>query len=158
KGTLFGMPYFLDPRGMYYRKDLFEEKGLKAPETFADVTEAAMALNSPPSMYGIGLEKGDNWWYAWVGSIGAGNNLSRWTEEGKSRIAVPEGIAAMQWLADLVLKDKVVQPSPETANRDSDLQPLFLGGQCAILQTGSWFPTIIQHDAPDLKFDLAALP
>jgi len=158
KGTLFGMPYFLDPRGMYYRKDLFEGAGLEAPQTFADVREAAKALHNPPTMYGTGLEPGDDWWYAWVGAIGAGNNLSRWTEEGKTRIADPEGIAAMQFLADLVLTDKVVQPSPTTANRDSDLQPLFLGGQCAILETGSWFPTIIQHDAPDLKFDLAQLP
>jgi len=158
KADLMGLPYFLDPRGLYYRKDLFDGKGLKAPNTFADVTEAAKALHNPPTMYGTGLEPGDDWWYAWVGTIGAGNNLSIWKEDGKTRIADEEGIAAMQFLADLVLKDKVVQPSPESANRDSDLQPLFLGGQCAILETGSWFPTIIHHDSPNLKFDLAPLP
>jgi ABC-type glycerol-3-phosphate transport system substrate-binding protein len=158
QGTLYGMPYFLDPRGMYYRKDLFEQAGLDAPVTFDDVREAAKALHNPPTMYGIGLEPGDDWWYAWVGAIGAGNNLSRWTEDGKIRIAEPEGIAAMQFLADLVLTDDVAQPAPASANRDSDLQPLFLGGQCAILETGSWFPTIINNDAPDLAFDLAPLP
>jgi ABC-type glycerol-3-phosphate transport system substrate-binding protein len=157
-GTLYGMPYFLDPRGLYYRKDLFEEAGLSAPQTWADVREAAKALHNPPTIYGIGLEPGDNWWYAWVGAIGGGNNLSRWAEDGKTRIADPEGIAAMQYLADLVLTDNVAQPSPASANRDADLQPLFLGGQCAILQTGSWFPTIILNDAPDLQFDLAPLP
>jgi ABC-type glycerol-3-phosphate transport system substrate-binding protein len=152
------MPYFLDPRGLYYRKDLFEEAGLSAPQTWADVREAAKALHNPPTLYGIGLEPGDNWWYAWVGAVGGGNNLSRWAEDGKTRIADPEGIAAMQYLADLVLTDNVAQPSPASANRDADLQPLFLGGQCAILQTGSWFPTIIFNDAPDLQFDLAPLP
>ncbi|MCC6455626.1 MAG: sugar ABC transporter substrate-binding protein [Caldilineaceae bacterium] len=157
-GTLYGMPYFLDPRGLYFRKDLFEEAGLSAPETWADVREAAKALHNPPSVYGIGLEKGDCWWYAWIGAIGAGNNLSRWTEDGKSRIADPEGIAAVQFLADLVLTDDVAQPSPASANRDADLQPLFLAGQCGILETGSWFPTIINNDAPDLQFDLAQLP
>ncbi len=54
-GTLYGMPYFLDPRGMYYRKDLFEAAGLGAPKTFADVREAAKALHNPPALYGIGL-------------------------------------------------------------------------------------------------------
>ena len=54
KGTLFGMPYFLNPRGMYYRKDLFEEAGLNAPQTFADVAAAAKALHNPPTMYGTG--------------------------------------------------------------------------------------------------------
>jgi ABC-type glycerol-3-phosphate transport system substrate-binding protein len=157
-GTLYGMPYFLDPRGMYYRKDLFEEAGLAEPKTWADVREAAKALHNPPTLYGIGLEPGDYWWYAWVGSIGAGNDLSRWGENGRSRVGDPEGVAAVQFLADLVLTDDVAQPSPSSANRDSDLQPLFLGGQCAILMTGSWFPTIIQRDAPDLQFGLAQLP
>jgi N,N'-diacetylchitobiose transport system substrate-binding protein len=157
-GQLYGMPYFLDPRGLYYRTDLFEENGLSAPATWADVREAAMALNSPPGMYGFGLETGDSWWYAWVGAIGGGNNLSRWKEDGKSRIADPEGIAAVQFLADIVLTDQTAQPSPHNANRDADLQPLFLAGQMAMLWTGSWMPTIISNDAPDLQFDVAQLP
>jgi ABC-type glycerol-3-phosphate transport system substrate-binding protein len=157
-GKLYGMPYFLDPRGLYYRTDLFEQAGIAPPVTFADVREAAKALNSPPAVYGIGLGPGDYWWYAWVGAIGGGNNLSKWTEDGHSRIAEPEGIAAVQYLADLVLTDQVAQPSPANANRDADLQPLFLAGQMAILETGSWMPTIISNDAPDLQFDVAPLP
>jgi multiple sugar transport system substrate-binding protein len=157
-GALYGMPYFLDPRGLYYRKDLFEEAGLGEPKTFADIREAATALHNPPSIYGIGLGPGDYWWYAWVGAIGGGNNLSRWKEDGKSRVGDPEGIAAVQFLADLVLTDGASQPSPASANRDADLQPLFLGGQLAILETGSWMPTIIQNDAPDLQYSLAPLP
>ena len=157
-GTLYGMPYFLDPRGLYYRKDLFDEAGLAEPKTWADIREAAKALHNPPTLYGIGLGPGDYWWYAWVGAIGGGNNLSRWKEDGKSRVGDPEGIAAVQFLADLVLTDDVAQPSPASANRDADLQPLFLGGQLAILETGSWMPTIITNDAPDLQFALAPLP
>jgi N,N'-diacetylchitobiose transport system substrate-binding protein len=158
QGQLFGMPYFLDPRGLYYRTDLFEEKGLKAPATWDDVREAARALNNPPNLYGIGLGPGDYWWYAWVGAIGGGNNLSKWTEDGHARVAGEEGLAAVQFLADIVLTDKTAQPSPHNANRDADLQPLFLAGQMAILETGSWMPTIISNDAPDLKFDVAPLP
>jgi ABC-type glycerol-3-phosphate transport system substrate-binding protein len=158
EGTLYGMPYFLDPRGLYYRTDLFEEAGLAPPTTWADVREAAKALHSPPDVFGIGLGPGDYWWYAWVGAIGGGNNLSKWKEDGRSRIADPEGIAAVQFLADLVLTDQVSQPSPHNANRDADLQPLFLAGQMAILETGSWMPTIISNDAPDLKYDVAPLP
>jgi ABC-type glycerol-3-phosphate transport system substrate-binding protein len=157
-GKLYGMPYFLDPRGLYYRTDLFAEKGLTAPVTWIDVREAAKALNSPPTVYGIGLGPGDYWWYAWIGAIGGGNNLSKWKEDGRSRVADPEGIAAVQFLADMVLTDQTAQPSPHNANRDADLQPLFLAGQMAILETGSWMPTIISNDAPDLQFDVAPLP
>ncbi|HRW06048.1 MAG TPA: extracellular solute-binding protein [Caldilineaceae bacterium] len=157
-GKLYGMPYFLDPRGLYYRTDLFEAAGLAAPETFADVREAAKAIHNPPAVYGMGLGPGDYWWYAWVGAVGGGNNLSRWTEDGHTRIASEEGLAAAQFLADIVLTDGTAQPSPASANRDADLQPLFLGGQMAILETGSWMPTIINNDAPDLQFALASLP
>ncbi len=158
QGELFGMPYFLDPRGLYYRTDLFEANGLAAPVTWADVREAAKAIHSPPALYGIGLAPGDYTWYAWVGAIGGGNNLSRWKEDGRSRIGDEEGIMAAQFLADIVLTDQTAQPSPASANRDADLQPLFLGGQMGILETGSWMPTIIQNDAPDLPFALAPIP
>jgi len=36
-----------------YRSDLFKEKGLKPPKTFADIKAAIKALNNPPSMYGF---------------------------------------------------------------------------------------------------------
>lgn len=157
-GKLYGMPYFLDPRGLYYRTDLFEEKGLKAPQTWADVREAAKAINSPPNLYGIGLGPDDYWWYAWIGAHGAGGNLAPWSEDGHSLIANEEGLAAVQFLTDMILTDQTSQPSPHNANRDSDLQPLFLGKQMAMLETGSWMPTIISHDAPDMKYDVAQLP
>ncbi|MEZ4731405.1 MAG: sugar ABC transporter substrate-binding protein [Caldilineaceae bacterium] len=158
QGQLYGMPYFLDPRGLYYRTDLFAENGLPAPTTWADVREAAKAIHNPPATYGIGLGPGDYWWYAWVGAIGGGNNLSRWSEDGHSLVASEAGLAAAQFLADIVLTDQTAQPSPSSANRDADLQPLFLGGQMAVLETGSWMPTIIKNDAPDLQFALAPLP
>jgi len=44
-GKLMAMPYFLDPRALYYRKDLFEKAVLKAPETWGDVFAAAEKLN-----------------------------------------------------------------------------------------------------------------
>lgn len=36
-----------------YRKDLFEEKGLAAPDSYADIQAALEALHNPPEMYGF---------------------------------------------------------------------------------------------------------
>lgn len=163
-GKLMGMPYFLDPRGLFYRKDLFDQAGLKAPETWDDVMQAAQKLNKAPSMYGIGIGvsgpsgRSDYWWYAWIGAIGAGNNLSRWGDDKKSLVANDHGIQAVQFLVDLNRKLKVTQPTPVNAGRDEDLQPLFLSGKLAMLETGSWFPTIVQNDAPKLEIDVVPLP
>ena len=36
-----------------YRKDLFEEQGLEAPDSYADIEAALEKLNNPPEMYGF---------------------------------------------------------------------------------------------------------
>lgn len=38
---------------LVYRKDLFEQAGLAAPQSFADVTAAIEKLHNPPQMYGF---------------------------------------------------------------------------------------------------------
>ena len=59
-GKLMGLPYFLDPRALYYRTDLFEAAGLEPPATWDEVRAAAKALNNPPDVYGIGIDN-DSW-------------------------------------------------------------------------------------------------
>jgi multiple sugar transport system substrate-binding protein len=163
-GKLIAMPYFLDPRAMYYRKDLFEKAGLKPPETWADVLAAAEKLNNPPDMNAFGAafsfasDAMDYWWYAWLGANGADGNTDLWDENGKSRFNTPEGIAATQFLVDLAQKYKALNPDYITASRDADLQPLFYNGKLAMLATGSWFPTLLKNNAPDLQVGIAAIP
>src|SRR5205814_2922510 len=93
-----------------------------------------------------------------VGVIGGDGDLNKWGKDKKTRIASPEGLQAAQFMVDLTLNDKVTQPNPVNAGRDEDLQPLFMAGKLAIVETGSWFPAIIGRNAPDLKFDVMPLP
>ncbi len=163
-GKLMALPYFLDPRALYYRKDLFEKAGLKAPETWDDVFAAAQKLNDPGNINTFGLAFGrksddmDYWWYAWLGANGADGNTKLWDENGKSRFNTPEGIAATQFLVDLAQKYKAVNPDFVTANRDADLQTLFYNSKLAMLETGSWYPTLLKNNAPDLQVGIAAIP
>jgi len=163
-GKLMAMPYFLDPRALYYRKDLFDKAGLKPPETWDDVIAAAQKLNNPPDINGIGLafsrksDDMDYWWYAWLGANGADGNTKLWDDNGKSRFNTPEGVAATQFLVDLAQKYKAVNPDYTTASRDADLQSLFYAGKLAMLETGSWFPTLLKNNAPDLQYAIASIP
>jgi ABC-type glycerol-3-phosphate transport system substrate-binding protein len=158
KGQLLGMPYFLDPRAMYYRKDLFESEGLNPPKTWDDVVAAGQALHKPPDMNGYGMaftwgpDSLDYWWYPWFGVNGADANLSIWTEDGHSRLGSDEAIQATQFVVDLAQKYKITNADYSTAGRDAELQPLFYAGKLAMLITGSWFPTLLKNNAPDLAY------
>jgi ABC-type glycerol-3-phosphate transport system substrate-binding protein len=164
KGQLMGLPYFLDPRAMYYRKDLFDAKGLKAPDTWDDVIAAGQALHNPPDMTGYGQtfsrksDDQDYWWYAWFGLLGGDANLSIWKEDGRSRLAEPEAIQAAQYVVDLTQKYKITNTDFATAGRDEELQPLFYAGKLAMLITGSWYPTLLKNNAPDLIYGLGMPP
>lgn len=152
-GKLMGLPYFLDPRALYYRTDLFEAAGLQAPVYWDDVRAAAKALKTS-DVYGIGIETGDNYEYAFIGAGGT----SRYGEDGKSLLNSEIGVKAAQFLIDLVITDDVAQPGPGTANRDTDVQPLFFAGKLAMIETGSWFPTLLAENAPDIPYGVAKLP
>jgi multiple sugar transport system substrate-binding protein len=164
KNQLVAMPYFLDPRAMYYRKDLFDTGGLKSPATWDDVIAGGVKLHKPPDMTGFGMSLSrasddlDYWWYAWFGANGADNNVSVWTPEGKSRWADPLAIEATQFLVDINLKHKFANADIASGGRDDSLQPLFYAGKLAMLQTGSWFPTLLKNNAPDLKYGLVTIP
>jgi multiple sugar transport system substrate-binding protein len=52
----------------YYRRDVFEQKGLKVPVTFDDVLANCAMLHHPPQAYGYLQrgEKGDSIYYDWM--------------------------------------------------------------------------------------------
>ncbi|GAB4527112.1 MAG: hypothetical protein Kow0063_02090 [Anaerolineae bacterium] len=163
-GQLLGMPYFLDPRAIYYRTDLFEANGLNPPKTWDDVIAAGQALHNPPDMTGYGhtfsmkSDSMDYWWYAWFGVVGGDGNLRIWEEDGRSRLGSDEAIQATQYLVDLTQKYQITNTDYTTAGRDEELQPLFYAGKLAMLITGSWFPTLIANNAPDMAYGLEMPP
>jgi multiple sugar transport system substrate-binding protein len=52
-GKLMSMPINPNVPLLYYRADLYQQNGLKVPETFAELYDNAKKLNDPPKMYGI---------------------------------------------------------------------------------------------------------
>lgn len=55
-GKLVGIPLVTEQQIIYYRKDLFEAKGIKVPTTMEELEAAAAALHDPANqMYGIVL-------------------------------------------------------------------------------------------------------
>jgi multiple sugar transport system substrate-binding protein len=67
---LYGLPIYAEVTILYYRKDLFNDAGLKAPATLDELEADAAKLNAPPQTFGISLR----------GLHGEGMNVYTWTE------------------------------------------------------------------------------
>lgn len=55
-GKVYGLPWYIGIRALYYRTDVFEELGLKPPTTVKALTEAARAIRKEkPDLYGLAV-------------------------------------------------------------------------------------------------------
>jgi multiple sugar transport system substrate-binding protein len=52
-GKLYGVPINGNIPVLYYREDLYRERGLKVPKTWDELLANAKALNDPPRIYGM---------------------------------------------------------------------------------------------------------
>jgi multiple sugar transport system substrate-binding protein len=75
----------------YYRKDVFDEKGLKVPATFDDVIANCKVLHNPPETYGYLQrgEKGDGIYYDFMAYMLAyGGNIEKDAANGDFTVTV----------------------------------------------------------------------
>jgi N,N'-diacetylchitobiose transport system substrate-binding protein len=55
-GKVFGAPYFVGVRALYYRTDLFEKHGLEVPRSLAELASTARELRAAePGLYGLAV-------------------------------------------------------------------------------------------------------
>jgi multiple sugar transport system substrate-binding protein len=100
--SISGLPTFVDPFVLFYRKDLYQQKGWKPPRTMAELEDQAQKLHSPPGMYGFvarGLKNANAtpWAYVIYGMGGA-----YLTADGKSALNTPPWVKAMDWYAGML--------------------------------------------------------
>jgi multiple sugar transport system substrate-binding protein len=100
--TISGIPTFVDPFVLFYRKDLYAQKGWKAPKTVAEMEQQAQGFHSPPGMYGIvyrGLKNANATPWAYMLFALGGDYL---TKDGKSALNSPEWVKTMDVYAGLL--------------------------------------------------------
>jgi len=146
KGKHLAMPFKECGFVLFYRKDLFEKKGLKPPVTVKDYLKAAQALTDPPNMYGIALQAKQavtttwSWWdylYAWGGDV--------FDKNWKPAFNTREGEESLQFFIDLINKYKVASPGSTTYSFD---------GATSAMQTGkaamvpNWWDQYINFQDP----------
>ncbi|HET8762334.1 MAG TPA: extracellular solute-binding protein, partial [Gemmatimonadales bacterium] len=133
-GKLMAMPIQPNIPMLFYRGDLYEEKGLKVVETFDDLLANAKALHNPPDIYGI-IQRGargantvsyDFWPYL----FGMGGALYKDQPAGDFTIVLNDDKGKMA--LDYYLRLAKEAGHPKTASQDqAQIIQALVTGHCA---------------------------
>jgi len=155
-GGLYGLPKDLGPWAMVYNKTLFQKKGVALPDpvkpmTWSDFVETAKKLTG-----GEGLEK----------IFGTANytlesavwsNGADFLNSDKNQVTVdtPKFAEAMQWVADLSLKEGV-SPSPDEDAASGWFQR-WINGKVGMAWMGPWDQATF-WDTAKFEWDIMPTP
>lgn len=134
KGTLYALPFYAEASITYYRKDLFQQAGLRMPEqpTWTQLGEFAARLNRPDQgQYGICL-RGKAGWGENMALIGTLANAfgARWFDERwQPEFSGGEWKKALDFYVSTL---KRYGPPGASSNGFNENLALFNSGKCAI--------------------------
>ena len=133
-GKLVALPFYGESSFLMYRKDLFEQKGLKMPEqpTYDDIAKFAAALNEKDhGFYGLALRGQPGWGenMATVDTMANSFGASWFDMEWRPTLDTPAWKNALSTYVDLVKK---YGPPGVTANGFNENLTLFSSGKAAM--------------------------
>lgn len=137
-GKPLGIVWNNDTRFFFYNKAMLDKAGIKAPpKTWAEVITQAKALQKAGiSKYPIAEYWNQEWalanslafyLYSFAGSY--------YDDQGRITINKPGSVAALQFMLDMLKKDKVVNPSSVTLSQEAAAD-LFYSGSSAFFFQG----------------------
>lgn len=157
-GSLYAIPKDFDTVGLWYNKALFDAAGVAYPDdtwTWATLRDAAIKLtDAEKGVHGFVVNPSTRAGYYNFIAQNGGEVL---TDDLKSGFDKPETIAALQFMADLILVDKV---SPTVQQQEEvNAQTRFKTGKAAMILDGSWRAREFADDPYTLEnADAAVLP
>ncbi|WP_342359571.1 sugar ABC transporter substrate-binding protein [Terrarubrum flagellatum] len=131
----WGVPYNLDIRPIYYRKDLLEAKGLKPPKTWDEFQAAAIALNDPANgVFGMVFPAGNfhiaqHFYMSFMFQAG-GSILDKDGNLVFGTTSKDANVKALTFLTDFATKHKVTPPGIASYNTDEP-HTLYVQGRAA---------------------------
>ncbi|MFH1779073.1 MAG: extracellular solute-binding protein [Candidatus Omnitrophota bacterium] len=156
EGKLFGAPWLVGTRALFYNKDLFKRAGLdpnKPPKTWLDLLDYSKKIHQPDKgIYGFGIYVGEPYapWqlflpFAW--SNGA-DVLS--PDFKTSLITSPEFQETLEFYN--ILKAYSIH------DRQAQINQAFAEGKVGIQISGAWNLILISQNNPELNYGVAIVP
>ena len=141
-GKLIGIPIQLESTMVIYRKDLFQEKEIAPPATFADLEAAAQAMHDPDNRrFGIGLRGKAAAATSQCSSFLYGFGGDWLDQSGQPAIASQQAIDAFTYYGNLA---RNYGPRGVENNSWAENVALFQQGQLAILVDASVFKVNVE--------------
>jgi multiple sugar transport system substrate-binding protein/arabinogalactan oligomer/maltooligosaccharide transport system substrate-binding protein len=153
-GTVYGVPWYVDTRVLYYRTDLAEKAGVtKAPAGWSDLRSLAKRYQKQAgTRWGISLQpSGTGTWQNWLPFLYSAGG--RMLTDGKPSLDTPQAVRSLtEYKAyfDGGTADKSVTPG-------YDVVKDFGKGTVPMFFSGPWQVANIDKQFPDLKGDWKAV-
>jgi len=149
KGELFRLPHNYEAQYFWYRKDLFDERGLEPPDTWEEMVEVGKEMTTD-KMWGVsdGLAQG-----AYMGVY-----ITYLTQQagGNAYELGPESRTALKFLYDMMYKHKIFPPS--AMNKDYDqVNNDYMQDRVAMMRQWPYFYDVARSNEEWFEEDKAAI-
>lgn len=150
-GSYYGVQIHLTCGTLVYNEDMLMEAGFDAPPSnWEQFREVAIATAKPGR---FGFAPNSSVGYHWAFILQAGADYYD-PETNRVTLDSPEAAEGLQFLADLIHKDKAA-PLPATGADYEGPRNLFVSERAAMIITGPWDVTPIRTGNPELNWKIA---
>jgi N,N'-diacetylchitobiose transport system substrate-binding protein len=157
-GKVYGLPWYVGVRALYYRTDVFTELGLTPPTTLAEIAPLARRIRAAkPDLLGISV--GGKYTYGAMPFVWAkGGDIAK-QEGGKFTSAIDseqarQGVAAYTEL----LRDDICPPAQCAGNGGDASVEAFRAGKAAMTIGGDFNRKSVDESAAAGKYAVVPLP
>jgi multiple sugar transport system substrate-binding protein len=145
-----GLPWAVDLRVLFYRKDLLEAAGVAVPTNWEEFRAAAKTLTAD-GKFGL-VSSGDSGGMHWILASSINNGGGLFDAEGKPALTGERTTEALQYLSDLKADGSVNPASVGYVNDDA--RGAFFRGEAAFLLNGP----LLADQAGDVKDQIGIVP
>ncbi|GAA3159830.1 extracellular solute-binding protein [Planomonospora alba] len=148
-GKVYGLPWYVGVRALYYRTDVFDELGLEPPESMAELAETAREIRKrKPELYGLAV--GGEYTFGALPFVwSAGGDI-----ESLDSAASRKGVKAY---TDL-LRDDNCPPQACASLTGGKTVELFASGKAAMAILGNFNRSAVDAGAAAGKYAVVPLP
>lgn len=159
-GTAYAVPFYVETRSLFFRKDLAEAAGRSAPTTWEELTEFGKALQAEGATWGASLPTGAP--YSWQGVLPfmwqAGAKLTN-EDNTQFTIDTPEALEGLTQYQSLIVDGIASANGPVALG---ELEPKFIANEVGSFVSGPWEMGLLTQAGGEAFVDdsvgLAVLP